>query len=145
MENESINGVRIILIHKGKCLFQLRDNKPDISHPNKWSFVSGGVEKGEPLEKAIRRECKEEVGIVPKNIIYLGSSEISACFYAHLTDAEAESLVLGEGQEIRWFDPTKMTNLSMTPKLQELVTVYLDSLKEVIAGGTLSAGDFGLK
>lgn len=136
--------MRVIPIHNGKCLFHLRDNNPNISHPNKWSFVSGSIEEGESFEDATRRECKEEIGITPSDLRYLGHNEVSACFYAYLSDEEAKSLVLGEGQEIRFFDPAEMSELSMTPKLQELVTVYLDNLKKLIQGEPMSAADFGL-
>ena len=144
MGENKINGVRVILIFDGKCLFHLRDNNPNISHPNKWSFVSGSIEEGESFEEAIHRECKEEIGLVPSDLRYLGHSDVSACFYAYLSDVEAKNLVLGEGQEIRFFDPAVMSGLSMTPKLQELVTVYLDNLRKLIRGELVGAKDFGL-
>lgn len=144
METNNVNGVRIIPVYKGKCLFHLRDNNPNISHPNKWSFVSGSIEDGESFEEAMRRECKEEIGLVPSDLRYLGHSEVSACYYAYLSDEEAKSLVLGEGQEIRFFDPAEMSQLSMTPKLQELTTVYQDNLRKLIQGESMSAEDFGL-
>ncbi|HEV8666901.1 MAG TPA: NUDIX domain-containing protein [Candidatus Paceibacterota bacterium] len=144
MGTDSVNGVRIIPIYEGKCLFHLRDNNPNISHPNKWSFVSGSIEDGESFEEAIRRECKEEIGIVPHDLRYLGHSDVSACFYAYLSDIEAKNLVLGEGQEIRFFDPTEMSGLNMTPKLHELVTVYRDNLDKLIQRESMSAQDFGL-
>lgn len=144
MKESNITGVRVILIFEGMCLFQLRDDKPTISHPNKWSFVSGTIEAGESAEQAMGRECKEEIGIIPGNLTYLGRSEISACYYAHLTKAETENLVLGEGQEIRFFDPKEMTGLDMTPKLEELVTTYLNNLYKIIAGNKLLPADFGL-
>lgn len=141
---ETINGVRIIPIYKGKALFHLRDNNQIITHPNKWSFISGGIEKDESFEEAMRRECEEEIGVIPNDLRYLGHSDVSACFYAYMSDAEVNNLVLGEGQEIRFFDPDEMTELDMTPKLQELVTVYKESLKSLIQGESLSAQDFGL-
>lgn len=144
MRTDTVNGVRIIPIYDGKCLFHLRDNKPEINHPNKWSFISGSIEEGESFEEAIRRECKEEIGLVPNDLRYLGHSEVSACFYAYLSGIEAKNLMLGEGQEIRFFDPTEMSELDMTPKLHELVTVYGENLKKLIQGEPMSAKDFGL-
>lgn len=144
MQGTSVTGVRIIPIHQGKCLFQLRDDKPGIQHPNKWSFVSGSIEMGESWEEAIRRECEEEIGINPEDLRYLGHSEVSACFYAYLAKEEVGRLVLGEGQEIRFFDPAIMPELHMTPKLDELVNLYKDNLLSLIAGNKLQASDFGL-
>lgn len=144
MSSDTVTGVRIILIHNGKCLFHLRDDIPTITHPNKWSFISGAIEEGEDFETAIRRECEEEIGINPKNLRYLGRSEVSACFYAYLSDFEVENLKLGEGQEIRFFYPREMIGLSMTPKLEELVTVYRDNLEQLMQGGMVKPEDFGL-
>lgn len=135
----------MIPIYKGKCLFHLRDNNPNISHPNKWSFIGGGIEEGESFEETIRRECGEEIGIVPTDLRYLGCTNLTACFYAYLSDKESESLVLGEGQEIRFFSPDEMHGLNMAPRLEELVTMYRDSLEKLIAREDLTAADFGLK
>ncbi|PIN91669.1 hypothetical protein COU56_04900 [Candidatus Pacearchaeota archaeon CG10_big_fil_rev_8_21_14_0_10_31_9] len=60
--NRNYSGV-MIENSEGKLLFQLRDNNPTISNPNKWSLFGGGIEKGEaPIETAIR-EIKEELGL----------------------------------------------------------------------------------
>ncbi len=144
MQPHSVTGVRIIPIFKGKCLFHHRDNKPEISHPDKWSFISGSIEEGETFEEAIRRECEEEIGINPSDLRYLGRSVVSACFYAFLSEFEVQNLVLGEGQEIRFFEPKDMLDLTMAPKLEELVTVYKDNLQSLIQGETMKAEDFGL-
>lgn len=141
---EAIIGVSIILIYNGKCLFHLRDNKPTISNPNKWSFISGGIEEAESFEEAIRRECKEEIGIVPSDLRYLGHSDVSACFYSYLSDAEAQNLVLGEGQEIRFFNPEEMHDLNMSPGVEKMITVYKDNLQRLILGESVSPEDFGL-
>lgn len=144
METKAITGVRVIPIYNSKCLFHLRDDKPTIAHPNTWSFISGGIEAGESFEEAMRRECREELGINPNDLRYLGRSHVSACFYAYLSEEEVNNLVLGEGQEIRFFDPDEMTALHMTPKLQDLVTVYKDNLKRLMQGESLPSLDFGL-
>ncbi len=47
----------------GRALMQLRDDKPGIAAPAKWSFFGGGVDPGEALEQAARREFHEETGI----------------------------------------------------------------------------------
>lgn len=37
--------------------------QPQSYKDNMWSFVGGGVEEGESLEQAMKRELREEVGI----------------------------------------------------------------------------------
>ena len=48
---------------EGRVLMQLRDTYSDIVAPGQWSFFGGGVEPGEALDKAARREFFEETGI----------------------------------------------------------------------------------
>jgi 8-oxo-dGTP diphosphatase len=56
--------VGLIIIRKdGKMLFQLRDNKKNISDPNKWGLFGGGMHINEIPEEAIIREIKEELGV----------------------------------------------------------------------------------
>ncbi|MFC0651817.1 NUDIX domain-containing protein [Lederbergia wuyishanensis] len=49
-------GVRILLIQDEKVLLVKH------TYQNHWYLPGGGVEKSETLERAIRRECKEEIG-----------------------------------------------------------------------------------
>ena len=51
--------VRAIIIKDGKVL-TIKRTKPDAIF---WVFPGGGVEKGETKEKALIRECKEELGV----------------------------------------------------------------------------------
>ena len=46
-----------------KILFQLRDNKPNIPHPNQWSIFGGGINKREDPKDAAVRELKEELNL----------------------------------------------------------------------------------
>ena len=49
-------GVRVFLIRDGSLLLVRH------TYQDAWYLVGGGVEKGETLEQAIRREAAEEVG-----------------------------------------------------------------------------------
>lgn len=48
---------------RGRALMQLRDGFAHVASPGKWSLFGGGVEPGEGLEAAARREFEEETGI----------------------------------------------------------------------------------
>lgn len=59
-------------------LIKTPDNEIVLSHQyrlplNRWIYdlPSGGSELGEDAEAAVRRECQEEVGIVPKKLVKL--------------------------------------------------------------------------
>lgn len=49
--------------NEGRMLLQLRDDYPGIAAPGQWGFFGGGVEPGETLDTAARREFLEETGI----------------------------------------------------------------------------------
>jgi ADP-ribose pyrophosphatase YjhB (NUDIX family) len=54
----------VILERKDKkILFQLRDNKKNISNPNCWGIFGGGINIGENPKKAAVRELKEELNL----------------------------------------------------------------------------------
>ena len=61
MEKKIRNSVSIIPYDKDKkILLQFRWENASIS-PSMWSFIAGGVEKGETFEEAICREAMEEL------------------------------------------------------------------------------------
>ena len=100
--------VKAIIYNEGKYLLQLRDNKPSISYPNVWSLFGGEIEKGESKIDALIREIKEEIGWEPDNVNYITKSinyeDKCYIFYYHTHfNANFEKLVLGEGQEMKWF------------------------------------------
>lgn len=58
------NGVSVLARDmQGRVLMQLRDDVAGIAAPGQWSLFGGGVEPGESLEVAARREFLEETGM----------------------------------------------------------------------------------
>jgi 8-oxo-dGTP pyrophosphatase MutT (NUDIX family) len=57
------NAVAAILTVDGQYLLQLRDRKRGIFFPDHWGCFGGGVEAGEGLEDALRRELWEELAL----------------------------------------------------------------------------------
>jgi 8-oxo-dGTP diphosphatase len=51
----------IICVEGDGYLMQLRDSRPDIWYPGRWSLFGGGVEAGEDPVGALRRELREEL------------------------------------------------------------------------------------
>lgn len=64
MEFSSVNavGVWFYCISTQRYLYLMRN---DSKHPNTWGLPGGKIEFGETLIEAIKRECQEELGIMP--------------------------------------------------------------------------------
>ncbi len=52
-----------IILEKGKVLLEKRNHRPFIGH---WVMPGGHVDYGERVEEAIKREVKEELGVLIK-------------------------------------------------------------------------------
>ncbi|HEV8052885.1 MAG TPA: NUDIX domain-containing protein [Parachlamydiaceae bacterium] len=143
---KNVPGVGIILIHKDKFLLQHRDDKQGIPNPNKWGLVGGGVDEGETPEEAIKRECSEEIGVIPRNITYIGkTTDNKSRFYAYLEDDEVDALRLGEGQEIRFFAPEEVLSINLTPRVEMFFKTYSNAVQKFIRKENVVAKDFGLE
>ena len=59
-------GVRVILVKDGRVLLVKHSYEPH------WFLVGGGVERGETLEEAARREAREEAGAVLEELRLFG-------------------------------------------------------------------------
>ncbi len=101
----------VVLTPDGRYVLQLRDRKRGIFFPDHWGLFGGGVESsdGDP-KAAMRRELEEEFGVdvaeerftvftrMTFDFRYCGRTEMFRMFYeVHLTEAEMQSAVLGEG------------------------------------------------
>ncbi|NJC95661.1 MAG: DNA mismatch repair protein MutT [Anaerolineales bacterium] len=53
--------------HAGKTLMVYRNKKPNDIHEGKWNGLGGKIEAGETPEECIRREVREEAGLIIQN------------------------------------------------------------------------------
>ena len=91
-----------------------------------WEFVGGKVEQGETKEKALIRECKEEldilisVGDVFMDIIheYPDLTVHLTLFNATITDGEPQKL---EHNDIKWIAPSEILNFEFCPADKEIL------------------------
>lgn len=148
-----IAGMQLFLVCEGKLLLILRDNKPDIKDdpvngihfPNTWALMGGGVEEGENFFQTAAREVKEELGI-EFQLQILGVSPKGNCyFFAEIEPELANQIVLGEGQDYRFFAPNEIGELN----LGGAIKIYLEKYREVITemitfGKPAKGGQLGL-
>ena len=99
---------KAIIIKNERFLLQLRDDSPDITYPNQWSFFGGEVEHDETPWQALQRELDEELEWRPKqgSFLYRWKNPEHPCvvhFFAVPFTGSRQQLVLHEGQSFGWF------------------------------------------
>jgi 8-oxo-dGTP diphosphatase len=114
-----------------KDKFMICQRPADKPRPLLWEFVGGKVEPGETKEKAIARECQEELGVTLNVGEAFGdSSHDYGDIHVHLTLFNA--MIIGgeiqmlEHNDIRWITPKEISQYEFCPadkdflvKLQE--------------------------
>jgi ADP-ribose pyrophosphatase YjhB (NUDIX family) len=122
---------RLLLIHR-------TDN-------DRWALPGGGVELGETVSDAVRREVKEETGIDvevtglvgiysdPRHVIAYDDGEVrqqfSICFRARRTGGTLAGS--SESSEVRWVPVGEVESLDMHPAQRLRVTHGLDGSRSV--------------
>lgn len=114
----------IVLIHKNDQLVMARS-----SHfpPGIYGLIAGFVEAGESVEEAIHREVKEEIGLLVKNIVYVGSQPWpfpDALMLAFTAEYDSGEIVIDEEEieEAAWYHYDNLpgrpsTSISIASKL----------------------------
>jgi len=102
----------IISMANGRYLLQHREDRADIEFPNQWGLFGGAREHGEDAETAMRREIGEELEFRIRDCsLFLGCAfnlwfehrrTRKVFFSIEMTEIEACSLALREGQAMAW-------------------------------------------
>lgn len=134
-------GVKAFVVFEGKILLILRDNIPTIPFPDFWNLPGGGVEEGEDFDTALRRELVEEIGVIPADIVRMGTESFDdnrtvIRYLVCLDTDEVGQLKLGdEGQEMRFFEFGEILKLPVPPYLGDFVHKNKEYLKMIIEDG----------
>ena len=123
----------VILNKDKKVLLAKRSIKEDVL-PGYWGIPGGKVEsKGniqDILEKEIKREVLEEVGIEIKNIKYFEShlnesEKVNICFSAEIDKGIPSPL--DETEEVNWFSLEESKKLKLTPHTFERIEMVINA------------------
>ena len=127
----------IIENNSGKILLLLRDNKSEIACPNTWTLVGGHCEEGETPQKTAERELFEEVGLrvelsLWKKIKYQYDPQILFDQYIFFgrVNTEEPKLILGEGQDMRFYSFSEMDKLHFGFNSWEIIREYYSKIKK---------------
>jgi len=120
------------LIHNscGEYLLHLRDMRDGIWAPGCWALLGGGYEPGDLTpEDTIRRELREEAGIVPEQLETFLDEEIRDAdgltmpvrIFSALWEGDPARLPLTEGVMLAWFPPATVPRLRLGGETLDLV------------------------
>lgn len=114
----------ILLNPQGEILFQLRDNKSEVSYPGYWGLIGGEIEKGETPLEAINREIEEEIGCNVIKIKFLFETDMSPnilyTFKGEIKE-EIKNINLTEGEKIQYFKFKEIKDLHLIPLVKKLI------------------------
>ncbi|CAN5379493.1 hypothetical protein BH10ACT8_BH10ACT8_20790 [soil metagenome] len=119
--DEHVMVVGVALIRNGRVLSAQRNHPPELA--GRWEFPGGKVEKGESLQRALVRECKEELDVAVVVGDEIGRRRLDAgatlvLFAATLADPLAEPAAL-EHQELRWLARSQVLSVDWLPANRE--------------------------
>ncbi len=95
--------------------------------PTMWSCLAGFVEPGESIEDAVRRETREEAGIVCGRVVYFASQAwpfpTSLMIGCH-AEAKTREIVVdrSELEDARWFNKSEVESMLMRKHANGLTT-----------------------
>lgn len=130
----------ILVDARGRVLLQERDEHAPVA-AEQWGLVGGHVEPGEPRAAAMRRELREETGLVlPEGELVLWydgqhtpSRKVSPRLRDHWqiwagrADLVDDDIVCGEGRQIVFVDPARLGELDLADATAYFLPLFLSS------------------
>lgn len=131
----------VLVDSRGWLLLQERDEHALVA-PNQWGLVGGHLETGEEWERALYRELEEETGLSLDGGLELWFDEVvqhSPKVSTHLADRwriwagkvdlRDEDISVGEGRQILFVDPARVTDGSLDLALaaDHVLPLFLES------------------
>ncbi|MET9931724.1 MULTISPECIES: NUDIX domain-containing protein [unclassified Streptomyces] len=125
-----LNASALIHNSRGEYLLHLRDMRDGIWAPGCWALLGGGHEPGDRTpEDTIRRELREEAGIVPERLETFLDEELRDAdgltmpvrIFSAFWEGDPTRLPLTEGVMCAWFPPATVPRLRLGGETLDLV------------------------
>jgi ADP-ribose pyrophosphatase YjhB (NUDIX family) len=119
-----LGGASGLIVREGKVLLIRRGKEPYKDH---WSLPGGGIERGERVREAVRREVNEETGLEVDVGLVAGYREervgqddhcIIIAFNCTVTGGELRAG--DDAAEAEFLDPAEIFNRKTTPGLEDV-------------------------
>lgn len=133
--NNPVPAVGVLLMNMNRqIMLALREYPP---HPDTWDVPGGFLDVDETAEEALRRELKEELSLVPEQLLYVGSSHdryefgkrnyhmINLLFAG--TIGESSPIASDDISGVSWFEPDTIPyEKILFPNLSKLIRAVVD-------------------
>lgn len=134
--------VVLALLEKNRRLLLLKRRDPRPEFNNIWEFPGGGVEYGETVEHALKREVREETGFTPRVIAQLPGTpsvvrreyDYQVFFAIFLATVAKGKLRLDndEAGEARWCSLAQALRMNQFPLNKKIIRDNIGELKKYI-------------
>ena len=117
------SGNRVLMLYKNK-----RPNDPNLG---KWLGVGGHIEDGEKPEDAVKREIKEETGLIVLDYVKRGqvlfvNDDYQEMMYIYTVDNFVGSLIECDEGDLKWFDKSEVKNLNIWEGDKEFLDILFN-------------------
>lgn len=123
-------GAVALVISPSGIVLHLRDDKPGIPNPGRWSLFGGAIEDGGSPAEALRRELEEELGLVEfdarplwRLVDTCGDGRLLTLFEVH-TPLTPEQPTLTEGEELAAFTPDEALRPNLAHFCRQVLERY---------------------
>ncbi len=124
------------VIKKNDCYLLTKRRSPK-KELNKWQFPGGELKFKESLEKALKRELKEELGVEVKIIKFIPKvfeirreednfHGLFFVFLCHLLNDSQKIVLNNEASKFGWFTKEEISNLDSLPGTKEIINLIQD-------------------
>ncbi len=124
-------GIPVIITNKSKKILLGKRKKNAAFYPSFWGLPGGILDYGEKLTECVKRETKEELGVVvevikrSKKIYEVFPSKdypfhtLEIVFYAKIINGVPKPE--DETQEVRWFKPSEIKKMKLAYNHNEIL------------------------